>query len=461
MALSQWLPERMAGVSTTCSILAALFMVIVAVNDECTYTKDTQNGCTVDRGHAVCESRDMHTSVRGIPACATWITLSLQKLEGQDTNWISILASLQSLPQLQKLSITVNQDKYESIPLVWLKNQNISLKFPKLQILQINAACVFIYEDTWRTTFQSLQVLDFTRSMVGIVNAKRFCKTLTAVQKLILRNIQNLMDYDNYISSVNLTDFVCNGDVRYLDLSYNYISFISLGGMCWDIKLQEINLGHNMLAAIHTSDVGISTLLSIMQAIPQLKTLRVNYCSSTTQYHKGLWDDDENRTDVTGLQNENENMGHYPESNLVDLIIHTPLRFFTGYEFWLLDMMKHCGNIRHSNLAKCTVKYGYDDVCQYFNCIAPDFSIEACSEDKADRAYEKFSRQFCDYPTCLYNVQFPLPQFLTEISMREFGQYMDDSPRYWDAVQYPNESVYCFDSNNNLEVIDFTNAIPT
>ena len=43
--------------------------------------------------------------------------------------------------------------------------------------------------------------------------------------------------------------------------------------------------------------------------------------------------------------------------------------------------------------------------------------------------------------------------------MREFGQYVNDNPRYRNTEQHPNESVSCFDPNNNLEVIDFTNAI--
>ena len=452
----------MAGVSTTCSIFVAVFIVIVTANDECTYIKDTLDGCTVDKGHAVCESKDMPTCVRGIPACATWVTLSLQNLDltiARSQDWNLIFDSLESLPQLKKLSIAVNRENYESIPLVWLGNQNTTLNFPNLEILQLNADTGGgeINEDTWRS--ESLQVLDFSRSKVGIVNAKRLCKTLPVVQKLVLRNIQTIKDYAAYIPSLNLTDFVCIGNVRYLDLSYNDLTSIRIANMCWNIKLQVINLDHNMLANIKTPDRRFSKVLSILQVIPRLKTLNINYCSSTTQYHKGLWDEDENRTDLTGLQNENENTGYCSESNLVDKIIHTPFSLFAGYGNWLCNMMKHCGNIRYSNLAKCTIKHGSADACQFLHCISPDFSIKACQEDKADRAYEKFSRQFCDYPACLYNIQFPLPQSLTKISMRESGEYVDDSPRHWTAVQHPNESVCCFDPSNKLEVIDFTDAI--
>ena len=385
----------MARFLTSCSVFVAAFIVIVTANDECTYIRDTQDGCTVDKGHAVCEPKDLNSSVHGIPSCVTWITLSLQKLDLTITpDWKVIFASLESLPLLKKLSITVNQEKYEIIPIVQLENQHRTLNYPNLEILQINADSDFVYGSAWSVSFQSLQVLDFTRSKVGIVNARRFCKTLPAVQKLILRNIQAIKDkYDN-IPSVKLADFVCIGNVRYLDLSYNDIAFISLVSMCWNIKLQVLNLDHNILASIYTPDQDISNLLSYLQTIPQLKTLNVNYCSSITRYHKGLWDDDENRTDLAGLQNENEKMDHYFESNLVDKIIHTPLSLFAGYEYWLRDMMKHCGNIRYKKLVKCTMYYA--DACQFFNCIAPDFNITICQERKIDQAFAQFSRQFCD-----------------------------------------------------------------
>ena len=43
--------------------------------------------------------------------------------------------------------------------------------------------------------------------------------------------------------------------------------------------------------------------------------------------------------------------------------------------------------------------------------------------------------------------------------MREFGRYIDNRARYYSTLQHPNESVFCFDPKNNLEVIDMTNAI--
>ena len=159
----------------------------------------TKTACTVNRGHAVCESRDLHASAREIPSCTT---LSLQKLDLSITpDWKLIFASLQSLPQLEKLSITVTREKYVQVPWVRLEDQNPHLKLPKLKILQINADSELHYKLT--ESFQSLQVLDLTRSLAGIGNAKRFCKTLPAVQKLLLRNIQTLL-LGNYVRSVNL-----------------------------------------------------------------------------------------------------------------------------------------------------------------------------------------------------------------------------------------------------------------
>ena len=445
--------EAMAGVSYIGSILAAVFIIIVSANDECTYTKDTQTGCTIDRGHAVCESRDLHASVRAIPSCTTRITLSLQKLNLTTTlDWKLIFASLQSVPQLKRLSITVSPEKYEQVPWVELNDQNPHLKFSTLKILQINAESVLNYEAI--ASFPSLRVLDLTRSLVGIVKAKQFSKTLPAVQKLILRNVQSLAQFNSYIPSVDLTDFVCIGNIRYLDLSYNDIAFINLRNICRNIKLQVIILDHNMLATIHTSEKGVPKLLAILQLTSQLKTLNVNYCSSITRYHEGLWDDDENRTDITELEKENDKNNDTSSQN--EEIHNTALGFLVGYGYWVHSMMKRCGNIDYFEVAKCQK---YDDLCLFFSCVAPDFNIKACQENRASRAYAKFTRQFCDFPTCVGNIQFPLPRSLTEISMREFGQYINDSPRYHGNTQHPNESVFCLDPNNNLEHIDLTNAI--
>ena len=444
----------MAMVVYICTIFASAFIIIAAANDECTYTKDTQTACTVDRGHVVCESRDLNASVRGIPACVTWITLSLQKTDYQiNQNWQSIFAFLHGLPQLERLSIAVEQNKYHRIGTAWFANSWITTNLPKLKILQINVLSILTYDSAWTTSFhQSLQVLDLTRSMVGIVNAARFSRTLSAVQKLILRNIQSVTHFRNYVTNVNLTDFVCIGNVRYLDLSYNDLITISLGRMCWDTKLQELNLDHNMIAHVNSFGDGISSTLAFLETVQQLKILNVNYCKSTTPYHKDLWDDNDNRTSITGLEHD-ENID--PSlSVLNDVIPQTPLSLFAGYRSWLQGMMKHCGNINFLQVAKCIE---YDEVCAFFNCVAPDFNVKACQDyHHGERAYEMFARQFCDYSaSCLYNIQFPVPRSLTKISMREFGNFVHD--RY--LSKHPNESVLCLDPNNNLEIFDLTDAI--
>ena len=432
------------------NIFAALLITSVAANDECTFTKDTQTGCTVDRGHAVCESRDLYASVHGIPACTTWITFSLQKIDFDiNINWESIFANLSSLPQLERLSITVQQDKYNKINMQLFEDRWIPMYFPKLEILQINVLVLFVNASRSTSLHQSLQVLDLTRSMAGIVTTAQFCKALPAVQKLILRNIQALGQFWPviYAQSVHLADFVCIGNVRYLDLSYNDIVSVRFEKMCWDIKLEVLILDHNMLASLYNTEER-SIVLLVLQTIHQLKILNVNYCSSTTPYHEGLWDDDDNRTNITELEN-NENIDHYlPVLN--DVIPHTPLSIFAGYGYWLQDMMKHCGNIDYLQIAKCIE---CDEVCAFFSCVAPDFDVKACQDDYySDLAYEKFSRQFCDYSECFFNVQLPLPRFLTKISMRDFGKFRNGI--LFDRQS--NESVLCFDPNNNLEIIDLT-----
>ena len=453
--------EAMDRFSSIGSLFATVVIIIASANDECTYTKDTQTGCTIDRGHAICESRDLHASVHGIPSCTTWITLSLQRLDLSITpDWHLIFYSLQNLPQLEQLSITITQEKYGDVPWVRLEDQSPHLNFPTLKILQINADSVLHYEPI--SSLQLLQVLDLTRSMVGITEAKQLCKTLPAVQKLILRNIQSYARFDSYIPSVNLTGFVCIGNVHYLDLSYNDIAFISLRNMCWDIKLQVLILDHNMLTKIDLPGSGTTfpSIFRYFQPVPQLKTLSINYCSSATAYHKGLWDDDVNRTDITditGLEKDNdENMDHYLLAQN-EVLRHTPFGFFAGYGYWLHDMMKHCGNIDFLNIAKCRE---YNGLCALLSCVAPGFSMKACQEDKAQTPYEKFARQFCNFPTCIANIQFPLPSSLTKISMRELGRYFYDSSRLHKTMQHFNaELAYCFDPNNNIELIDLTNSI--
>ena len=441
----------MAVVLYICSVFALAFITIATANDECTYTKDTQTGCTVDRGHAVCEPRDVDASVRGIPACTTWITLSLQNIDSYiNLIWAPIFASLHnSLPQLERLSITVQQDKYNKIRKTYFADMYMPTYFPKLKILQINVASKFINPTRTTLLHQSLQVLDLTRSRAGIADATRFCKTLPAVKKLILRNIQSIRHFRHYVPSVNLTDFVCIGNVHYLDLSYNDLVAINLGSMCWGIKLEVLILDHNMFGSVSSIHTGISHYLAILETAQQLKTLNVNYCSSTTPYHKGLWDDNDVRTNITGLKNDG-NIDHLL-SALNDVIPHTPLSLFAGYGYWIQDMMKHCGNIHYRQVAKCI---NIDKVCAFFSCVAPDFNMTACHDDH--RPFETFSRQFCDYSECLYNMKLPLPRSLTEISMRELGKF---SYHPANPIRTPNESVLCFHPDNNIEIIDVANSI--
>ena len=314
----------------------------------------------------------------------------------------------------------------------------------------INVFSVLRYQPTWTISLQSLQVLDLTRSLVGIADAKHFCKTLQAVQKLILRNIQSVSQDRRYMPSVTLSDFICIGNVRYLDLSYNDLVTIILGEMCWDTKLQVLILDHNMIANVYSSS-GITELLAYLEAAQQLKILDVNYCS-TTSYHKGLWDDDDNRTSFTGLEN-NENIHHYT-SALNELIPRTPLSLFAGYGHWLQNMMKHCGNIHYLQVAKCVE---YDEVCAFFSCVAPAFNRKACLDDFSGLAYERFSRQFCDFSECFYSIQLPLPHSLTQISLREFGKFVNE--RSFSFFGHLDTLILCLDPNNNLEVFDLTNAI--
>ena len=118
--------------------------------------------------------------------------------------------------------------------------------------------------------------------------------------------------------------------------------------------------------------------------------------------------------------------------------------------------MKRCGNIDYSKVAQCTE---YDDGCVFFSCVAPDFNMKACQEDRGSGAYSKLLHQVSDFPTCIDNFRYPLPRSLTKITMREFGQFIYDSPRFWSRIQHPNESVVCLDPNNSVEHIDLTNAI--
>ena len=437
-------------------IFAATFTIIATANDDCTYTKDTQTGCTVDRGHAVCESRDLLASVRGIPVCATWITLSFQELDSHTyLNWRSVVTFFPSLPQLENLSITVQQDSYMRLGTIWMAEGWVAMNFPKLKILQLNIYLTSAL--TWTSSLPSLQVLDFTRSMVGIANAKQFCKTLQAVQKLILRNIQSLTHDNSYTPSVNLTDFVCIGNVRYLDLSYNDLVTINLGRMCLDTKLQELILDHNMIAYIGLySEINevIPPMLKYLQAIPKLRILSVNYYSPKTRYpHKGLWDDEDNRTDIGTLGKDDKTMDHYL-SAINEVIPNTPLSLFAGYGNWLQDViMKHCSKFDYLQIAKCI---GYDDVCAFFSCVAPEFNMKVCKNDGI-QAYAIFLRQFCDYPACKYHIPLPVPRFLTKVSMREFGLRTDENTKSI-TPQHPNETNICIDPSNNLEIYDMTDA---
>ena len=237
-----------------------------------------------------------------------------------------------------------------------------------------------------------LEILDLTRAKrIGLVVASHMIGLQPKINTLILRNVQE-MHYTYgiiYAMCVDLTRFICGGNVHHLDLSYNDISSVNVSSFCWNSKLRYLDLRSNILAGI----VPRNGLFKSLMSLSGLETLLL---SNEDEYQKDLWNDD-NINDLIvaydGIKSEEHSL-------ITELSQEPSLDSLAGYRFYLQDIVKHCGISSYFHLAQRIVEY--KDLCSFFRCVSPQLDAYECLKHSRERYPVKTSQN--------QNVPSDLPQ---------------------------------------------------
>ena len=239
---------------------------------------------------------------------------------------------------------------------------------------------------------------------------------------------------------VDLTRFICGGHVHHLDLSYNNISSVNISSWCWNSNLRYLDLQNNILA-------GIVPRKGFIHFFPLLSGLEKVLLSIEDEYHKDLWNDD----DINDLAVTYDDIKGEKHSLITELSQESPLDSLAEYRFYLQDIVKHCGISSYLHLAQCIVEF--KDICSFFGCVSPKLHTYECFNSSHD-PIEFFGRNMCDYDHCLHNIQFPLPLNFRHAMVHNIGKYYEPKN---DIGELTNGTL-CINPHNNLEVIDWPNV---
>ena len=288
---------------------------------------ETEHGCTVDNGHAHCEFWDLAASIRGLPTCTTRITFSLTRDPKQNL----MTVDFSNLTNLEALWLYTKQDNYGITFYPVLMS-----RFTTLQAVRILS--IRVDQDYWQSATEEnkdmykhmeyLEVLDLTRAKkIGLAVVSHMIGLEPKIKTLILRNVQEMHYPSSYSACVDLTLFICGGNVHYLDLSYNDISSLNVSSWCWNSNLRYLDLRNNILAGV----VPRNGILKFLLSLSGLETLLL---SNEDEYQKDLWIDDTiNDLIVTydGIKSE--------QSLITELTQESPLDSLAGYRFYLQDIV--------------------------------------------------------------------------------------------------------------------------
>ena len=440
-------------------IMSLLFALIVSGSELCE-RHEVLEGCRVDNGHAHCESWDLAASIQGLPICTTNITFSLLinpqyiNIESYTPRWIKLEnTNFSHLPELQELSISTNYGNYPHVG-IDTNSPAVVKMMPNIKVLRLN---VLRNWDTMDATnegvykrLKQLEVLDFTRAQrMGLTLASHVIGQEPSVKTLILKNIQEIGHAETYNPSVDLTRFVCGGNVMSLDLSYNDIAYINTGNGCWNSKIRYVNLNHNILAfSTQAPDDFIHYMSRLIPMAAGLETITLGAMCPGDKHQEGLWD---NENSIP----EYHDSGKVKLSPLSKCVLHSPFSSFAGYDFWLKDMIQHCGNLSLIDITQCLVLQEPKNICDLIDqCMSPDKNLPPCPRSTPMLLLEYFDEHMCSYKPCSYNIPFPIPPQLKSISVHNFRIYNE----IVSDVPIPNTNMtMCFHPNNNLEVIDLPN----
>ena len=426
-----------------------LFLVEQTVTEGC--QQEAQQGCKVTDGHAQCESWNLSASIHNLPPCTTRITFSLIPNPSFYGRYVLVQfneANFSRLTNLQDLELYTNHGNHshvrlvvtESTALASLKHVNI-LRFRMLQdsIGELNDANLNMYSN-----LKSLKILDLSRAKrIGLTSATHIIGAESTIQKLILKNIQEITRAKTHTPSADLEHFVCQSNVQYLDLSFNDIAYITFSGSekCAS-NLKYINLDCNILAGFKRDEFSLLPALSLMAS---LETFNARM-SDSPKYQDGLWNNDDNKEGNIIPKLEKDYVKLAP---LAAVLQNTPLAFLAGYDNLLQDILKNCGNFDYFDVAKCIVHD--NDLCEVFHCLSPTLDKEACPGDISDQL-NFFAERMCNYRSCSRNMPFPMPPKLNSLFVQNAGKYII-------LNEYPdvNRTTLCIHPHNNLEYVDASN----
>ena len=396
------------------SILSLMFVLTVSGSELCERHEVTQ-GCTVDNGHAQCEAWDLAASIQELPTCTTRITYSLLS----DPQYINVTSfkqiefqniNISRLTGLQELSISTNYKNYSHIR-IDMHTTAVGKIMPNVKVLRLKVSRHWEYmtdanEDMYKR-MKHLEVLEFTRAQrLGLSLVSHVIGQQPSMKTLILRNIQEIGHAETYNPFLDLTRFVCGGNVMSLDLSYNDIVYINISNGCWNTKIRYLNLNHNILASgIQIREKMWFGLASMLAGI---ETVIGSSTPPGDKYQEGLWDD------VYSIP-EYHDSGNINPSPVSKLFLNSPLSSFARYDFWLKDIMHQCGNFSVIDVTQCILQES-KDLCELTQCLSPDKDLPQCDSDTSSSHVQYFTKHMCSYKPCAYNISFPLPPLLVYFS---------------------------------------------
>ena len=433
------------------NVLACLMICVFTVveSNDCRRHELNQL-CTVDHGHAQCESCDLVSGIHGLPACTTRITFSLipnQTDDKQHPTHIQLSdANFSHLANLSELSVITNRSTYGHFQLVLNGTSAAlpllgSLHILRLKVLQLPTKSVDMY-----SKLKHLEVLDLTRAkQLGLSNAKRIIGQNTAIKTLILKHIQHIR-WLTYTPDLDIAHFICGTTVRFLDLSYNDIAYIKLSTKNCSSKLLHLNLDHNIIAA---GKLDGSLALSIWTTFVSVETVSGSSTWQIVSDDGNLWTDGNHNIEFTQDLDEEDD-----ETSPLSLLLQkSALPSLTAYDFqfWLEYIKMHCGNISYTDIAKCFRQ----DLCDFVQCLSPTLSIETCPKDDASKlAY--FAKGLCHNDSCMLGYVIPIPPRLKSIVASNRGK-LSKVPTYHYS---PKPTTACVHPHNSLEYVNVSFTDP-
>ena len=431
-------------------IVSLLFVVTVSGSELCE-RHEVIEGCRVDNGHAQCEAWDLAASIHGLPTCTTRITFSLlanpQYINIHRFKLIRLWKiDFGRLNGLQELSISTNYLNYSHVR-IYMNKPAIVKMMPNIRVLHmkvltdlepVTAANKGLYKH-----MKHLEVIDFTRAQrMGLSFAGHVIGPEPLMKTLILRNIQEIGHAASYSPIVDLTHFVCGGNVISLDLSYNDIAYINISNGCLNTTIHYLNLNHNILAdSIQTRE---SLVLGLVSIAAGLETVTGGSMCPGDKYQDGLWD---NENTIP----EYHDNGDIPLPTPSKLFRRSPFSSFARYDFWLKDMIQHCRNFDIMDITQCILR-GPKDICDLIDqCASPDKDLPPCPRKAPSLQPEYFARNMCNFKQCAYGILVPIPPQLRSISVHNIGTIGHF------VTRIPTNNTLCIHPSNNLEVLDLQN----